>query len=139
MIFINQRVEYQCCIKNQKNCVTRVSIISPFVGRPISISFLDAGSLQEQVPVSTAILVDKCCQFFSSFNSLQLAPVIMLVRHLRQSTSVLKDPLLIFVQKIMFVDIPYMYLTFSSRYFLYLPSCVNKTFTNIFLDRPHAT
>jgi hypothetical protein len=56
-----------------------VSIISPFVlekklGQPISMSFLEAGSLQELVPVRTAILVDKCCQFFSPFKPLQLAP-----------------------------------------------------------------
>ena len=79
MIFIYQRVKYQYCIKNQKNGVTYVSIIWPFVlekklGQPISVSFLEAGFLQEQVPVSTANLVDKCCQFFSSFKPLQLAP-----------------------------------------------------------------
>jgi len=88
MIFINQRVKYQCRIKNQKNGVTYVSIISPFVleklGQPFcNESFLEAGSLQEQMPVSTAILVDKCCQFFSSFKPLLLAPVIMLVPHRR--------------------------------------------------------
>jgi hypothetical protein len=73
------KYEYQYCIKNQKNGVTNVSIISPFVlekklGQPISVSFLETGSLQEQVPVNTAILADKRCQFFSSFKPLQLAP-----------------------------------------------------------------
>jgi hypothetical protein len=46
------------------------------------------------------------CQFLSSFKPLQLAPVIMLVRRHRQSTSVLNAPPLMFVQKIMFVKIP---------------------------------
>jgi hypothetical protein len=76
------------------------------------------------------------------FLTLQASTVgaLVLVRHHRQSTSVLKAPPLVFVQKLMFVNIPDMYLTFSVRYCVYLLSCVNETyFTNIFLVRPHAT
>jgi len=69
IFFINQRVKYPCCIKNQKNDVTYYfDYLAVCVGEVGSAyfneSFLEAGSLQEQMPVSTAILVDKCCHFF---------------------------------------------------------------------------